>query len=308
MRNISLLLIAFFIIIHLSAQEFIPFPPDSTSEWRVDASYWNPDPWEITFLYKKYFFDGDTTIDALTYKRLYWSGKSTTHWSNGTVTSNSIMPHNVAGIRTEESKVYIYIFYSGEYLLFDYSLQPGDTVRDCYISESCEYDLIVSSVDSVQIGNRFHRRFNFENWGNVSWFIEGIGHEFGIPEIACIVPDRNSFFLCYAENHESIFPEGAVCDLTVQISEPYLTGFFLQVYPNPSSGLFSLAINSDQNKDISLLIIDATGRTILSEEWQINTGMNTKRINISSKKNGFYMMIIRGMHGEFIAKQKLTVF
>lgn len=310
MKKITCLLIAIATITCLSAQEFIPFPPDSTSEWRVNVSIWNPNPWEITTWKKRYFFDGETTINGNTYHKLFASGEVTTEWSNGTTTTSYFEYLHQADLRTEGSKVFILYGYYVEQLLFDYALQAGDTIPDCLITNDCYDPLVISSVDSVLIGPRYHIKFNIENpWGgNSSWFIEGIGHEFGIYETACMVPDFSSTFLCYAENHEPIFPEGVVCDLTVDVADDiHTTEPILDIFPNPSQGIVSLSFNSHCNKYLNLRIVNVIGETRLEEDWKVSTGKNIKNLDLSSMENGMYFVILDGENGERPGRRKIIL-
>ena len=310
MKKTIFLLIAIATITSLSAQEYIPFPPDSTSEWRVDVSTWNPNPWEITTWKKRYFFEGETTINGNTYHKLFASGEKTTEWSNGTTTTSYFENLHQADLRTEGSKVFILYGYYVEQLLFDYALQAGDTIPDCFINSDCYDPLVISSVDSILIGPRYHKRFNIENpWGgNSSWFIEGIGHEFGIFETACTVADQNSFFECYAENHEPIFPEGVVCDLTVDVADGKpTTEPILEIFPNPSQGIVSLSFNSQSNQYLNLRIVNVIGEIKLEEDWNVSTGKNIKDLDLSSMENGMYFVILNGENGEISGRRKIIL-
>ncbi len=195
-------------------------------------------------------------------------------------------------------------------MLFDYNFQAGDTLTNCYIVNYC-YDpqLVVSSLDSVLIGSRYHNRYNIDNpWGgNASWFIEGIGHEYGIFNILCMVPDYGSSFLCYAENHEPIYPIDAVCDLTVDIEEPAVTENIFKVSPNPSTGKLYFSFNSNSNQWMSLQIMDITGRIIMSDYLYIGHGMNCKPLDLSSLQNGVYFALLYNELNQAMGQRKIIL-
>lgn len=206
----------------LSAQDYIPFPPDSSSEWRIDKQTWNSYPWETHDYYYCYYFDGDTLIEGDLYQKRYAHGISVYNPPNGYPSITTTFENLYEGaFRTEGVQVYFVAkySYSSPQLLFDYSLQVGDTVKDCLVSEAgYGFDpLIIASIDSILIGSRYHKRFNInnENFSNITFFIEGIGHDFGMVEPGYMTTDRSSTFLCYAEDGIPVFPEGVSCDLAL---------------------------------------------------------------------------------------------
>ncbi len=312
MKKITLFVIIMAFVSGLSAQEYIPFPPDSTSVWRIDEQWWSPDPFEITTWNRLIFQDGQTVFMGKVYNNFFSSGDVTTYWSNGTTTTNTFSHSVYRSLRTEGSKVYV--LESGvEYVLFDYEIQAGDTVPDdFYIWTYCEYQnpLVVSSIDSVLIGNRYHKRYNFPDPGmngTISWFIEGIGHDFGIVESACVTPDHGSNFVCYAENGESLLQIGDICDLTVDITEIQPTDFAIIVSPNPTTGLISLEFQSQREMQISVQILDMAGRNFKADSWQINPNMNTKYLDLSGLKNGIYLIIFNENNGENVSRQRIVL-
>lgn len=311
MKRITLFVVAMAVLSGLSSQDYIPFPPDSTSVWRLDEQWWNPDPFEITTFRRLIFQDGQTVFMDKIYNDFFASGDVTTYWSNGTTTTSTFSHSDYYSIRTDGSQVYVLLAYNTEYLLFDYEIQAGDTVPDdWYIRDFCYNPLVVGSIDSMLIGNRYHKRYNFPDPGmngTISWFIEGIGHNFGIVESACMTPDHGSDFVCYAENGESLWQVGDICDLTVDITEIQQTDFLFNISPNPTTGLISLEFESQRESHISLQLFDITGRIFKNENWQINPGMNTKYLDLSGLKNGIYMIILNENNGENVSHQRIVL-
>jgi hypothetical protein len=310
MKKITLVFVAFAFLSGISAQEYIPFPPDSTSMWRVNIQTWNPNPWEITTRRLLIFQDGQTNFLGKIYNNFFASGDITTEWSNGNTTTSTFSHWEYCSVRTEGSIVYVLEF-ATEHLLFDYALQAGDTVPDdFYIRDACQYPMVVSSVDSVLIGNRYHKRYNFADPyynGTAAWFIEGIGHQFGIVESACMIPDWGSSFVCYAENGESLFQEGALCELTVNIPENDKVTLIPKISPNPTTGLVSVEFNTPHEMQISVQILDITGRIIKNEDWLVNDGLNARCLDLSGFRNGFYMLVFEGNNGERLFNQRVVL-
>jgi hypothetical protein len=162
----------------------------------------------------------------------------------------------------------------------------------------------------VLIGNLYHKRYNFADPiynGTAAWFIEGIGHQFGIVETACMTPDWSSNFLCYAENGESLFQEGAVCELTVNIPEIHPVVLNPKISPNPTTGLVSVEFNTPHEMQISVQILDITGRIIKNEDWLVNDGLNARCIDLSGFRNGFYLIVFKGINCGSLFNQRVVL-
>lgn len=312
MKKFTFLVVAIFfatISTSVKSQDYIPFPPDSTSEWRIDEQWWNPNPWEITTISYRMYFDGTEQIGDLIFNLLYADGKNVYDPPNGMPPVVSTFQHEFIGsICTDGSKVYYN--YPGN-LVFDYSWQAGDTVKDCIISENCPngYNpLIITSIDSIEINGREHLRYNFDDlYGNINWFIEGIGHEYGIFHQACMTTDYGSYFECYAENDEPVFPEDANCILTVGTNEVPAVEQKFEIYPNPATTQITLSTNSVSGADVLVKISDLTGRTLKTENWKVNTGKNVKSLDLSGFNPGMYFVTLTGENGETVARKKVLV-
>jgi hypothetical protein len=67
----------------------------------------------------------------------------------------------------------------------------------------------------------------------------------------------------------------------------------VNIYPNPSNGMFSVGINSASNAAFQLRIIDLTGRTVFELEGQFSSGDNKVNLNLGDLSKGIYMISIQ---------------
>ena len=68
------------------------------------------------------------------------------------------------------------------------------------------------------------------------------------------------------------------------------------VYPNPTSGVFELKINSDNYRHAEIKVTDATGRTVYSQQTD-NSLSGTVRIDLTSFPKGLYLVQLRNAEG-----------
>ncbi len=64
----------------------------------------------------------------------------------------------------------------------------------------------------------------------------------------------------------------------------------VELYPNPTNGIFSLAYNAANNQQIVIEIYDMLGRNILVENRTITKGLNKVNLDITNQTNGVYFV------------------
>jgi hypothetical protein len=285
MKNLVLSLAILLTISSAFAQN-INFP-DSNAIWSV----YN----------EKYFVDGDSTFNAIDYKKYYLSNDSI-------ITSSRFFALLREDILTKK----IFAISSGntqEHLLYDFSLSINDTVSVFPLSFPFTTGPIlvkVESVDSVLIGDSFNRRLKIigENWnsGFEEYWIEGIGSTMGIfnsgitgvvitdiwyPTLLCFEKDgillfHNPYFTDCFENNPSGITEADLATRT-------------NVFPNPTNS--SLLIKS--NKEIVFVsLITAKGEIVINK----HVGEKSFTIDISDFPAGLYTLILYTDEGILVKK------
>ena len=76
----------------------------------------------------------------------------------------------------------------------------------------------------------------------------------------------------------------------------------LNVYPNPTDGMFNIAFVSEELDDFEITVIDAFGKVISYEEKQDFVGEYTKSVDLSAYSKGIYMVQIKTQES-FITKR-----
>ena len=76
----------------------------------------------------------------------------------------------------------------------------------------------------------------------------------------------------------------------------------LKVYPNPTRGLFNISFVSDDVVTLELLVLDAYGKVIMTENKEMFVGEYTKQVDLSEYPKGIYMVQIK-TNNSFITKR-----
>lgn len=289
-----------FIIIGLalSAQEYkyVSFP-DSNAVW--GEMYWGNDTPDDFLQYA--LFNEDTLINGLVYHKIY----NNVNLSKITLGNSK----SVGEIREDEHKrvwatnlitAYFnpkYLNENGEIMLYDFSLQVGDTIRanrDHANMGHGDY-MVVKQIDSLKIHKSIRKVFSFEPYPWVKW-IEGIGNIQGLffPYGDLTTGGYNNRLRCMHQNDTLMYIDSFYEDCIPQFVIDGIEIFpnsDIKVYPNP-------VINGTvyfENLDFETLeLFDSNGNRIRFENIK---GIECYELNVKKLPPGtyYYRLIIKGL-------------
>lgn len=251
-----------------------------------------------------YTIDGDTTITGITYKKLYTPFRDIITCTNccfapflgyrGAYRNDSI----------NKKVYYIPINFTAEVLLYDFSLNVGDTLNS-YLSDSVFYSPLptIQKIDSVLIGNSFRKRWAIDTINSCHpYIIEGIGNTTGLLEPLTIAPCYNSNYwdfaehslTCFSQNGNTLFPSTTTSCLAITGID---TKFDIPnkniLYPNPFHTTANLLIGKNR-KYISIEIYNIIGMLLQKE----NISSQSIIIDRKTLENGIYFYKLINKNGE----------
>lgn len=247
-----------------SAQTYIYHPfPDSNANWNFS---FNRDqcPFGGAWEYYSYYISGDTSINNEIYHKISTPFVST---YNLGYCPQLHFPGYKGAIRQDipNKKVYfIPPLSSTENLLYDFTMEIGDTVPGFITSYS---DDIVISIDSVFVGDDYRKRW-LTNSDYDIYYIEGIGSTYGLLEYS---PggmfDAPYYYLdCFIQNEQTIYPDPELpCQLITSVNNNEDLKDIFDVYPSPAKDI--LFIDNASGSHVQLFSI--TG--LLISESEIKT-------------------------------------
>jgi hypothetical protein len=280
-------------LVLISALLFITqlaFSQDFVSEnklWHVKDFSWDMTNTQI------FKIEGDTVINSYAYKKLWSSWDSTMSYLD------------FEGFLREESDVvYIYKPGSGEYILYDFNLEAGDTAF-VYNDFCGEVQVIVTGTDTVEYFGVPRKRWILDGW-NEDYWIEGIGSNYGLvytklygcvfdvyKELTCFHENDTLFYIkegeveCFQDD-VGIGEEGNVANLTIS--------------PNPVRSGQQVLIHCD--KSIKSVGISNLSGFLINPYIVIN--QNEILISTNEFKQGLYFLRIVIEEDQFLI-HKLVV-
>ena len=249
--------------------------------WRISSgcSY---DQWCVRNELYNYYLKGDTTVNSLTYKKVFKKGEGS--YSPKMPGTNPVCPwpYNYIDpmpsyfLRSAGKQVFVVKANASstfsESLLYDFNLKVGDTIPQTY--NSWQTDITVTSIDSILTSDGYRKRFALSNTTHVDYIIEGIGHSKGLFEPIGPVLDCGYALQCFSMNGAAYFPSsGPSCELALGIPSDATPGMH-KVFPNPFTASTTIEVGSIVS-DGQLHIYDQYGRRLrtISGIWGENVNI-----------------------------------
>lgn len=312
------------IILHSTAQIHSPLP-DSCSYWEYHVY----DDFGAFEYEQSYVIDPstDTVINSNVYHPINYT------WYLGT--------GYLGAVREQALKLYFLLPDSlTEYIIADFSGSIGDTIRNVYtyIADWREgqgakvlYDCYITDTDSVlsESGHyMLHSVYSVfrtyllqepgQTWDTITWPNTGYWLEKGgslLSNYTSYLISNNDWFapisgggagLAYRCTSDSLvatpgnYSYCASCQSTLDIAEYSLSA--IEVYPNPSSGVFWVEIPKQvrNDGDIEVRVLDVLGKTV--REFQVSSFESQVEVDLSGKPSGVYFVTVATDVGQYGAK------
>ena len=151
----------------------------------------------------------------------------------------------------------------------------GDPLADVSILLLTENDVPITHAVSNDQGE-----FEFPNlaWGTYKLVVEVLGKEQGIKFIT-IGPDNQTGYVNFEVN-----------ETYVTRIEDVLNGASLKVFPNPVDDNMNVQIEITKNTNLNISVNSLLGKTIFSENKDLNEGIQTMNINLENLPSGIYFL------------------
>lgn len=286
MKKTTIILLLLMGAVSLKAQDNNPLVEEG-KRWNVVHTYapWPP----INRVTNAYMVEGDTVVDGTTYKMLI------------TTQSEQYDNWDLWGLlrETNERQVLSRKYrwnhtFESETLLYDFSLEPGDSI--CYGESSCLLLLRIS--DTILDDGTVRKRYDFQYKENgyptyeYETWIEGIGSELGLLHPGSLALVGGTYdLLCYYEDEDLVWqnPNFNSCYVsTVGLDESEDVSF-LSVYPNPATGIVSIKGESLRQA----VVVNMLGQQVFS----VHSKDNELHIDMAKLPAGVYLINITDEEG-----------
>ena len=282
-----------------------PFP-DSNAVWNIHFSitcYWNG---TMGNNFYSIAISEDTLINGQVYHKL--TTPFVQYYSTGLCGGELPVGYRGAIRQDTTNRKVFYVPPSNtiELLLYDFTLQVGDTVTG-YIESNINEPDIVQSIDSVLVGSTYRKRWNINPSYNIH-FIEGIGSTYGLiqqsPGDITDFPDYE--ITCFQVNEQTLYPDTTTsCQLIVSVNTIESCSYQVLASPNPAREIVNFEFGNIQNlQQAQLRCYDVFGSLLHSEP--IVQDQKEVVLDISSWPSGMYVAVVY-RNGGVVGRSKFVV-
>ena len=248
------------------------------------------------------FTNNDTIIQGNTYRISRQYAYQTQDTTSGLfcppfVVSNTYGLGQFLREDTILKKVYIYDPYDipHDQLLYDFSLQVGDTLQSHYNGGN---SFVLTSIDTVTLnnGDGTRKRFSFNN-NPFEYYIEGIGGSQGLFNPIYITENMGGYF-CINDNGVNIWGDQCNYYFVGTDNLPLVERF--SITPNPAHSYFTVHLGKPI-KNANLQLFNLSGQLLISTPI---TESETK-IMVDCFSHGLYLTQLTSDEG--IVKGKILI-
>jgi hypothetical protein len=248
-----------------------------------------------------YYLNGDSIINALTYKQVWkcshkwysWMSPNPNPGCGGHIYYCDTMATGF--IRSQGQQMY-YIPRgdTSEQLLYDFNLTVGSPLPVTY-TFCCPTTETITSIDSIYTPYGYRKRY-FIDSNPQDFLVEGIGSSHGLLEPWGIWLDNVWTLLCYSLNDTAWFPgQGPACSVLTTVPAITQQEISLQLVPNPATDYVDVQLTGI-NIDL-VELFDVNGKKVKSQAYY--------RIGTESLNSGIYF--VRVTAGENVVTEKLLI-
>lgn len=300
-----LIIIIFTITLDSFGQFGVQFP-DSGAVWK-ETYWWQPSPFFYNGVGDTYL-EGDTVFNDTIYHKIY-------NLRRDVFCSDIIIsePEYSIALRNDTITNKVYIRWNAntnEGLLYDYTLQVGDTLPLGIAGWVWDNGVYVTKIDTIQTFDGINRKvwyldFKYEPFVGWPQIIEGIGSTSGL--FGGIEPYWEGWneLLCYSENGQEVWR--SIRDTCYVITDSCaslgLNGkeyIEFNIYPNPFQNYFQIS-NIPLKTKTKISLVSLNGQIVLSQEFEAN--ISDLKLETEYLQNGFYILAIETNDNKIIRKK-----
>lgn len=288
MKTNLLVIIILCLSLGLKSQNYHPFPQENAIWHSIGSNLFYDGMYS-----QQYILQGDTIINDETWSKIYFNN---IYFE----TRNNLI--YLAAIRENEYKqILVKIPGIPEFILYDFSLEIGDTIwyehsafgivgSNNPISFEMGYNhnhyKVVVEKDSVLLENeQFRNRIILNSFSEHNGYLNTHEDNHWVEGFGCIrwsglfhpivigraVNGDHIAFVCFKQDDEVLYLNNPYCDdclceTFTSLDHFDVTDQILTVYPNPGKGYITININLDFTANASLLITDLSGKKLFEKQ------------------------------------------
>ena len=183
------------------------------------------------------------------------------------------------------------------YYYYDITVQYGSCEREDGELTLPLGDLAVADFDFDEVSFTVNFFNTSQNADSVVWDFAGLGTAMG-DTVSFQFPQTDSFDVCMIAyggcGNDTVCKRVWAHNISV---DKHSLASSLQIFPNPSEGKFTLRFNQQQASDVSIELLDLSGKSVWMEHHARYSGLYSKDFDRGDLASGVYMLRINNRDG-----------
>jgi hypothetical protein len=280
--------------------------PDSGAVWK-ETYWWQPSPFFYNGIGETYL-EGDTVFNDTTYQKIY-------NLRRDVFCSDIIIsgPEYSGALRGDSITNKVYARWNAntnENLLYDYTLQVGDTLPLNIAGWVWDIGVYVTRIDTIQTLDGINRKvwyldFKYEPFEGWPQIVEGIGSTSGL--FGGIEPYWEGWneLLCFSVNGNEVWRSlrdtcYVITDSCANVGVNERNNDEINIYPNPFQNYFRI-LNIPLNTKTNISLISSYGQIIFNQD--LGSSISELKLETEYLQTGFYVLTIRTSDNKIIRKK-----
>jgi hypothetical protein len=168
------------------------------------------------------------------------------------------------------------------------------------VTEPSQLSVIINSTDA-SIGNCDGTATGIVNGGTPPYFYQWddpLNQNTSFADSLC----QGTIILSITDSNGCVITDSVIINENPLTVNQFKTNNNFNIYPNPSTGIFTFEINKKLNNKIEISITDILGKIIKNEKTIIYSENSNIIIDLSNEPKGIYLLKIKENQNDFILK------
>jgi len=184
-----------------------------------------------------------------------------------------------------------------------YSIEPSGLTASDYLINFINGELTIKSTPSAALITRSGDSLLSSVANGNQWYLDGVEIA-GSNDSVYVITSNGTYYTMVTEGGCSSGASNSISILNVSIRE--ISAGLFDIYPNPSTGIFNIRINTTGKDAYDIEIYNNLGTLLWKQQNAVAEGNNIKKIELSVPVSGVYTVVLRNKANSFAKKLLIT--
>lgn len=185
----------------------------------------------------------------------------------------------------------------------NYSIDPSGLISNNYILDFVSGTLVIKSTPDAPVITQSGDSLISNVASGNQWYQDGVEIS-GSTDKLYVFTSNGTYYSIVTEDGCSSDVSNSI--LILNVSTKAMNAELFDVYPNPSTGVFNIKLNTISKVLYNIEIYNSLGALIWKQDDVSIDGNNIKKIDLNSAISGLYTLVLKNKDNSFVRKIYIT--